>query len=402
MEATLARYWSAHHGIIHRVTWQDGKFLSKHDNQREPQQRWYCNKWLNVVFTPRTETEAFDPIRREFSHSLSRWRQPIQKTYVTLATSPGISRFFTHMVMYVTPPVATNRHQIVVPGNHRIRVLDHRNRISTAILKDGFSDNQFLNEIRARQLAQKLQIPTPQILEVDEDVGWFSEDYVSGTPLNRIRQPDRIALAVQKVCKSLIPLFQESQQFEPFTDYVHRLLDSASDQIRSHRLLDTAKRVKLETCVTKLMDMINREPVGSADNAKPFCTAMAHGDLQPANILLDRDHFWLIDWEYSTRRQLGYDLLVLGLDARLAYGRVSRFQEFLQHGRLKYGVDPNHVIPKLDWSTVSARKRTLLTFMAEELRYGLDESSNVQFTQLGTGLNCLLDEFNSMIDVFRI
>jgi len=45
-------------------------------------------------------------------------------------------------------------------------------------------------------------------------------------------------------------------------------------------------------------------------------TALTHGDFQPGNILVDGDRVWLIDWEYSARRQVGYDALVYALCSR--------------------------------------------------------------------------------------
>jgi len=401
MEATLARYWTARYGENYRVKWNDRDFFSPSCDQRPAQQKWYCNKWLNVVFTAGVESIALDPIRKEFSHSLRRWRRPIQSAYVALATSPWMSRFFAHATMDVTPQVDGYAHQIIVPGNHKIRVLDHRRRVSTAILKVGFPNDRFQQEINARRFAQELGVPAPHIIEVDEDAGWFSENYVSGTPLNRVTERNRIANTVQKVCESLAPLSQQSLRVELFADYVNRLLSSARGQIASLMLLDAGQRESLEKCVDRLVEMVNANSISGEIDANVFRTAVAHGDLQPANVLLDDEGYWLIDWEYSRRRQLGYDFLVLGLEARCAKGRLRRFEDFVRNGRLEFGVDQIKTIPELDWSSKPARRQALVAFLAEELQFCLEENSNSQFTRIGLGLSCLLEEFNSMMDILR-
>ena len=50
--------------------------------------------------------------------------------------------------------------------------------------------------------------------------------------------------------------------------------------------------------------------------SKKIVTAQTHGDFHAANMLIEKDHFWLIDWEYSSRRQIAYDALVYSLASR--------------------------------------------------------------------------------------
>lgn len=68
-----------------------------------PVQKWYCNDLLNAIFPENFETKAFDPLRREFSYSLVRWRRPFQQLYVSIASSQFLAKWLSPSHFWITP-----------------------------------------------------------------------------------------------------------------------------------------------------------------------------------------------------------------------------------------------------------------------------------------------------------
>ena len=125
---------------------------------------------------------------------------------------------------------------------------------------------------------------------------------------------------------------------------------------------------------------------------EPLATEVCHGDFQPGNILQDGECYWLIDWEYSARRQLGYDALVYGLQARFPKGLGRRLTAFAR-GDLAERDPLLNRWSGVDWTGSPRRRRvSALVLALEELVLRLEESSVPCFTALDRGLPILVGE----------
>ncbi len=313
--------------------------------------------------------------------------------YCRAALSPSWSGWFKQATMRVWPAHESLAETVIVPGNNKIRLLDHRNRCTHGLLKSGFSQDRFDNEISARQLAGGLGLPIPDLLQHDQVAGWFTESYVVGTPLNRLADQERAINVADRAFASLDLLIDETVQTTTVGDYVASLCDRIRSDLNQIDLLPDEMRRGVEGCVQRLTAAL----ADSSDVALE--TAQTHGDFQPANILVadlkTQDartdaQFWIIDWEYAGRRQRDYDWLVFHAHARRGSGLASRLRRIV-------GQAPS-------WRTASSGKQIALPqfastiFLLEELELRLGENKNPRFTRVDGGLPTLLDEIQNWFD----
>ena len=123
-------------------------------------------------------------------------------------------------------------------------------------------------------------------------------------------------------------------------------------------------------------------------------TVLAHGDFQPANILVDADRLWLIDWEYSGRRQAAYDVLTFRLESRFTRGLCGRLQRLITQGIPGGGLWEDFSCYAGGWQDSRHRLLYGSLFLLEELTLRLEESNNPCFVQLDNGLNMLQQEIS--------
>ena len=388
LEQTLARFLQCWTKQPHEVRWCDGR-PDVSLIRRRRQQPWLCNIYLNAIFVPEAGGPIFDPVRREFARSLLWWRRPAQRAYVDLSTSRLGARWLAQASVGISPALPRADQLLIIPGNHKIRLLDHAKGVVYGILKSGFPPGFMQREVQARQQAAELGVPVPPLDVVEEDGAWFQERYVSGTPLNRLGDEAVVHRAVADATDALQRLLKSTMQQELLNDYVEQLAAQTRAQLSANHLLsEDQKQAVLHTldCILPQLKAL-RSAVGGR-----VLTSLTHGDYQPANLLVNGDGVWLIDWEYAARRQTGYDALVFGLRSRCPAGLADRLQAFvLGHvdGTLA-GVPKGW--PGTDWDQPESRGVSAMLFVLEELVLHLEENATAQFTRPGPALAIVLQE----------
>ncbi len=371
---TLAAYWLAQTGKPHQVAWYDSRPVGK-----DTAQIWLVNVYLNAVFSPELEDAAFDPVRREFGYSLVPWRRPLQRVYVQAATSKGGARWLAQAHLRVSPPVRDARYLLVVPGNHKIRLLNHREGRVTVLLKDGFPDDFWRREFVARQIAARAGLPVPAIRRENPQTPAYTEDYISGTPLNRIQDSAQARKFLGELAVQLIAFYQQTRREIPLDEYAAGLHRKILDLSGRNGLLTSIQTRQIRHIARNLSRAVETEQVS-------WGVCLAHGDFQPANILFDGKRTWLIDWEYAAERQWGYDALTYELRARFPEGLVGRLEKFIVQG---FSSDSPLPAP---WESEADRRRAALIFCLEELLHHLEENNNALFTRPNPGLMIFLKE----------
>jgi hypothetical protein len=366
LEQTLTHFWGQHFEREISVRWVNG-----HTTPKLGEQVWLVNAWLNAIFVPEAEPPIFDPIRREFSRSLVWWKRPLQSAYVHLAATPPTARLLAQARLHVAPPIPQAERQLLVGGNHKIRWLQAEAGVAYGICKAGF-DNRFMQqEIAARQQAAACGLPVPELLKADAAGGWFAEQYVSGTPINRLADTTAAEAAVQQAMTALERLYAATATMATVAGYAGQLRQRIGDLIQPHHLLAAAEKDTLFQLAERLY-----RPLAGDTTAWPL--ALAHGDFQPANILLNESGVWLIDWEYAQLRQRDYDRLVFTLQARFPAGLGPRLRRFVQAG----WPEPWSTT----WPPVAARDAVISLFMLEELELHLSQINQLPLARPGAGL----------------
>ena len=392
LEETLSRFWSEQLGIRTAVQWHSGRPSRRVFSSGN--QIWLVNYYINAIFATDAASDVFKPVRKEFSHSLVWWKRPLQKGYVALSSSQYGSFWLAQAWLTVIPAIDNTENLLIIPGNHKIRILDHRYEQVFSILKTGFSSHFMQQEIASRKLAADLHINVPPLTQVASNGTWFSEYYLIGVPLNRLTERAQVRMAEKKAATFLQRLICSTRQEESLHQYVSRLRSHILHLITKNHLLTGELKQNLRNDVEKITQhVLDSSPAIECN----LTTSLSHGDFQPANILVDDDNVWLIDWEYSDRRQTGYDTLVFLLHSRFPRGLAQRLQTFVAEG-----MDENmplfDILP-IEWRSIRNRLLSARIFLLEELDLHLTENDNSQFFQLGAGLLQLHQEIEDWLDM---
>lgn len=375
LERTLTRFWSEKYGNPFAVTWQAQTPVTD-------AQHWLVNIYTNSIFVPNAQSQVFEPIRREFARSTTWWKRPFQLTYVHLASFQGTSQWLSHAALSVSPDVPDATTKLIVAGNHKIRLLDLQRRNAYAICKDGFSTDFLSRETSARRWAQEVGISVPALFEEADDHTWFREEYLLGTPINRLADSRTVFQAIATISAGMRRLYAKTCREVCAAEYATQLRDRIDLLLNTNHLLAVSdKQVLLQATVAVVERVASLRP-----DRFPLFTALTHGDLQPGNILVASDGPWLIDWEYAGERLVGYDALVLGLNTRGPAGVAQRLQAFVRDGSEHFLYDLCLEEQLVGWHSQENRTVAANLFLLEELLLYLEEHANLLFSQIGGSL----------------
>ena len=148
-EQTLSRFLLSWTGQPHEIHWHPKRPLSA--AQCRSGEFWLVNIYLNAIFIPQADPAIFGPVQQEFSHSLSWWRRWPQRLYVEMATSPRLAKWLAQAGVSLTPALPRAGLRLIVPGNHKIRLLDSGEKTVYAIRKSGVPAIFLEREIEARR-----------------------------------------------------------------------------------------------------------------------------------------------------------------------------------------------------------------------------------------------------------
>lgn len=356
---TLSSFLFHYYNQTHTAKW-----LTTSDNGTY--QTWFCNPYLNAIFVKNAKPEVFAPIISEFSTHPNFIKNILNKFYVEFATSKTFREYFCSLKIGVAPPIAGSENLLIVGGNHKLRILNHKSNEVISVLKSGFSTEFFQREIDVRTRFSDL--PTPELLEVNKDGMWIKERYIVGTPLNRVTDKQKYDMAVDDAFQKLDFFLDKTSEIKKVLPYAEALNTAIYHKAKGNQPLLSYGVDRVLALTDSILSHIGK----ISGTAESTLFAHSHGDFHPANILLDdRNKLWLIDWEYSKVRQYGYDSLVFLLKSRFPHGFAQRVRRALDdniNDRIKLSK------ALTDWG--NKKKLYLLLFLLEEIDLHLDENSN--------------------------
>lgn len=383
LERTMSAYWSAGQGNPVEVRW------GKSDSRR---QVWRGNVYLNFFATADTPASAFEVLVREFGHSRAAWRRPIQRGYVHAAVRMPWRRFFSQVCFDVTPAVPEASGQVLVGGNHRLRLIVPRAARSIVLHKQGFDTRGMAREIAARRSAASAV--SPRLLQVADDELSFEEAYIEGTPINRLGG------VAEQDCRI--------EALHMLTERVH----GPTAQISSVEELGRAAAVVVQDCVrlgengmtgplaAELMarvESIVAEAERVAGSAE-VPAVLSHGDFQEANVLRVNSGLVIIDWENAIRRSAFYDLVTMYSGLRLSADWVGTWAN-LCSGWQNLSQPPFRLWAGADWSPAMRRGLALLwaleeaAFRAEDVVMSPQSDAAAAWAGLGGALGRVLKSY---------
>ncbi len=330
------------------------------------------------------------PVIQEFSRSDKWWRRPFQKVYVDLSAAPMTRGWFARAAIEISPPLARAENLLILGGNHHIRLLDYNEGVAFVIRKAGFDRELLANDIHVRR--ENPYLPCPRIQDVDDDGSWYSEELILGTPVNRLKDIEQGKEAVRNTMVFLVRLYEKTAQRVKADEYACEIIARIEEQIRECLHFDKETRGDLFEDLRPLKKIIN-----SWQN-KEIVIAQSHGDFQPANILLGDKGTWLIDWEYTGKRQVAYDGLVFALKVRFTERLGQRLSQSMT-GNLQECEQLMAAIPYVQWQDRDERCTILTLFLLEDMELKVMEACNSMFFGLDQGFGLFLKEVKRAIHV---
>lgn len=186
-----------------------------------------------------------------------------------------------------------------MPCNRKIRIFNYREGHVDAILKVGFSDNNFKNELRYRQEPKYRFIPS--LTKSGER--WYREKIIKGTGLVRLPEPI-YSEKVDEIKTMLSPYYKDHLRQVDAKSYCQNLADyveSKLPELKDKKNIDTTDY--LHTVISKCLNIIK-------DNNSEIPIVVSHGDLQTGNILVEdvTQKVFVYDWETAGERSVWYDM----------------------------------------------------------------------------------------------
>lgn len=213
-------------------------------------------------------------------------------------------------VIYLTKGVLGNN-ELISPQNRSIRVYDFDRQEVDCIIKKGFTEKYFNNQISFRKKYNyDFMVPL-----IDSGDGWFREPILKGHPLARVTGETKYNKSVEMAVKDIQTLAKDTLEYIPCSNYVPKLIDKAK------HLTDNARQEKeissYDYC-NALLEYVEKELAGVTMNI-PTC--ISHGDFQSGNIWVRNDgKVLLYDWETAGRRSIWYDCTTLLYSLRRDFG----------------------------------------------------------------------------------
>jgi hypothetical protein len=337
---------------------------------------WVNNK-LNVIYPRVAERVEVRKLAAEFAYHANPFRRLLQSIYVRYGTSQGTEALLSDSVLIIDPWIDQLDNWCIIPGNHSIRIVDLSANICHVLLKKGFSAKFLESELMVREKFPYL--PIPELLDADAEAGWFREKQVSGLPLNRLADTVHRNEALNIAQEVLVRLYEETTQTANsgiWAEKIHAACLQEAGCLPGVYLAAEVDRIK--NCARRLLEYIVTEA------EEVITTVQSHGDLQPANILVNVagtnvHRMYLIDWEYSARRSVYYDALVFTTRSRFPHGLAERVERlFIENNESDWNwCSPHETLPKMPpWVVAIFLLEDLLVRLQEQQIPGLKKKSD--------------------------
>jgi thiamine kinase-like enzyme len=385
-ENTLESFLASWSGQAHVVKWEPKASLNKSSMS---QQHWYCNPLINSVFVKGVNADVFESINGEYAYNpMKPWRSSIQRLYLFLSQSKITATKLSKYKVSISPPVEIAENKLIIGGNTKLRIIDLVEEKVYVLLKEGFDKKYIEKEVFVRAVFPYL--PIPRIIEFGDNGKWYSEEYISGRPPNRLEKASGNKLLLQAV-KCVHQMLNQTKRSVILSEYVAMLeaeINKGIDKIL-YMNIDVANDIKI--IAASLSSFLRK-----SENQE-LTLAYCHGDFHQGNIISNDEVYWILDWEYSGEKQIGYDLLILLLESRIENGFSARFLKLVNNQLNDFQIKLTDSWPDLNWRDESIKNRYLMVFLLEDLLFYIGESANNLFYEKADILENRCNEIKKIV-----
>lgn len=257
-----------------------------------------------------------------------------------------------------------HKNVLIIPNNRKIRIHDYSKKQGFAILKTNFDSACFKTEVDIRR-NQKFEFILP-VERVGRD--YYSEQLLIGCGLVRM-PPKKQEKYRKRAIDGLFDIYRASVMTYEVSSYITGCCDDARNLIKDI--------VKTKPIDKKQVDLVENIIVYVESHCKDYKgsiihTCITHGDLQGANIHIDKDNdkVYVIDWETAKRRSVFYDLITIYKNTR----REGFLAELISDHQIQVVKDEIEN-REASWST--DERIIILAYMIEDLAFYLEEISHL-------------------------
>lgn len=282
-------------------------------------------------------------------------RKIIAKTYIFLCfITFGL---LSDASMILSDDSIFTNNMLIIPSNRKIRIYDFQTGIIDSVIKDGFNDFYFNNEIYVRE-----EYDYPFILKIMKKGNrWYRERLLCGKGLVRIH-PVEYNNFLDQVLNDLSMLYKNTRKDIKINEYCIKLGNKLKKSLEE---VIYRKKIKCGERLSSLIDICLEIVAGMHET---FPVVLAHGDLQNGNIHIDEDMHkaYIIDWETAEEKSIWYDSETLLCYTR----RKGRFAQMINERSYP---ETKEKILFFDENKNRNMDAVAAVLLLEELKFYLDE-----------------------------
>lgn len=265
--------------------------------------------FLSAATAPRMSSKAKSLFYNEWNVRNSWLKYLAAKAGVAFFTNSG--KAFAEYGFHMIPETAVTKDLVILPSNRSIRFFDYDTDTVGCMVKDGFTDKYFQNQMEFRK-THSYPFMLPMIKWGDN---WFVEPILNGHALARVTNEAHYRKGMVDALAGICQLVADTISYTDINQYVEGML------VKIGLLLaDAEKRKNIRTVLaTKRIVEKAVKIVRSVLTYLPTC--QSHGDFQSGNIWVDKSgKTWIYDWETVGTRSVWYDSAVLCYSLRRPFG----------------------------------------------------------------------------------
>jgi hypothetical protein len=348
---------------------------------------WICNSHINSIFVKNVNNDVFKNINAEYGYNPHKvWNSIFQYLYIKLSQSKFFSHFFATSFISIEPRLENSVNKLIIGGNNKIRVLDIKNNEVYVILKKGFDRSYMKNEVYVRRKFPFLK--TTDILKYNNSSFWYIEELVNGFPLDRINDKKNFS---NKILNNIRELHFKTSKLYSLKNYLNKIKHKLYFKLNRLSKNDNFPNNRIKKIISDLMGLLKNYDL-------EIILSFSHGDFHKSNFICNKSDFWIIDWENSGYKQIGYDVFIFMIGSRINLGFANNCIKLFEDSSSHQFIIKNW--PEL-FKNFKIKKEYFITFLIEDFLFYLNEIQNSILFKDYSILEKRCNEYEMILQYFK-
>jgi hypothetical protein len=202
----------------------------------------------------------------------------------------------------------------------KVKIFNLKEEKIVSILKDGYDNQFFFNEIEAREKFQNF-LPIPTLISVNKTYRFFEEKYHDAAPVQKLNNQTWPLLVdllgkIFTFYQNLNPIIRKTEEYQK------SLISKINDAVSRLPSYNQANIIEIKALTDTLYaDTTTVETI----------LVQSHGDFWLGNVLLEKssNSVLLVDWERTNQYSLLHDIFTLLSVYCLEQGDFQYFEDFI-------------------------------------------------------------------------